>query len=279
MNPASPVVSGATGVIRGEIEQKTANSSAGAKTAESPKYGHIIVLTGIVAAGKSSIVKALQKVDPSFHEEDLDLRRDPEKPTPPGLEQKMIDDAIDRSLKGGKTIISLFKNTLLADRIRERTLSGIPVQTVLAHCPFDEITVRLEARNKAAEAPGGDPKNYRDNVAPLQQFASLYTQDAAGRETITRAKAIEYFNRSFDQIVIHAKKDPAFTDTEEQIAKDKAESCKEFLIKLGFTHDSVVEIQVKPKAHYDEVIDTSKYRDESTREKLVRELLGKLAKS
>ena len=64
--------------------------------------GNVIVLTGIVAAGKSSIVKAIQKVDPDFHEEDLDLRRDPKTPTTKEMELAMIDDAIDRSLAGEK---------------------------------------------------------------------------------------------------------------------------------------------------------------------------------
>lgn len=62
--------------------------------------GNVIVLTGIVAAGKSSIVKAVQKVDPAFHEEDLDLRRDPKTPTTDEMELAMIDDTINRSLAG-----------------------------------------------------------------------------------------------------------------------------------------------------------------------------------
>ena len=255
--------------IKDTVLQNTHDSQAQAIKGK----GNVIVLTGIVAAGKSSIVKAIQKVDPDFHEEDLDLRRDLKTPTTKEMELAMIDDTIDRSLAGEKTVISLMNVDHFARRMLERGITGIPVKTILAHCPFSEIPGRLEARNQAAESPGGDPGNYRDPLVPMDQFAGLYTQREDGIEEIDRSTASEFFNTSFDKMIAHAKKvgDPLPSD--EQIAKDKTESCEGFLKQLGFTNESQMKVSVMPREAFDVIIDTSKYRDAESREAIVAKIL------
>lgn len=263
--------------IKSDNLNPTATSASISK--ENPKKGLVIVLTGVVSAGKSSIVQALKSVDPEFHEEDLDLRRDPETPTTAKMTEEMIDDTINRSLQGKKTIISLFKASEFAKRITERMaiekdLASIPVKTVLAHCPLEEIPVRLEARNKAAEAQGGDPKNWRNPSVAIDQFASLYTKSIAGKEKVTRDKAIKYFNECFDKMILHdnhGQPPPA-----EQMKKDnevKEADCQKFLKKLGFDNPSQTEILVAPKFNYDLIVDTTLYRSSSSREQLVRKML------
>ncbi len=240
--------------------------------------GQIIVLTGIVASGKSSIVKAIQTLDPEYVEEDLDLRRDPTLETKPETELEMIDDTINRSLNGGKTVISLLKSNHLTRRMDERGISGVPVSTLLAHCPFSEIPGRLDARNNAAEGPGGDLGNWRDPLAPLDQFLELYTKSANGLEEIDRDQATEYFNTSFDKSVAHSKKMGTFDVSDEQLLLDKVIFCKEFLDKLGFTDDTQ-KITVAPRAHFDEVIDTSTCRDPQSREAVVSKIFQNHFKS
>lgn len=236
--------------------------------------GYIIVLTGIVAAGKSSIVKAFQAVDSQFHEEDLDLRRDPKMETTDKMELDMIDETIDRSLKGEKIIISLMKADSMAKRMMERNIEGIPVKTVLAHCPFNEIPIRLNARNLAAEAPGGDLGNYRNPTVPLDQFASLYVpKGSQGIELIERSKAIEIFDSSFDQLIAHIKKYEDSPPSDEQFARDKIEFRQSFLKDIGFTEDSQMQIFVGPKETYDFIMDTTKYRDMGSRKEIISQFI------
>jgi len=242
------------------------------------KPGTIIVLTGIVAAGKSSIVKALQAIDPQFKEEDLDLRRDPKTPTTDDMERQMIDDTIDRSLNGEKTIISLYKADLLGKRLKERGITDVKFATVLAHCPFTEIPGRLESRNTAALAPKGNPENYRNPLTPIDQFAELYMGDLAGTEKIDRATAIQYFNTSFDRMIEYGRKLGDTFPPEEQIKKDKEDGLQDFLKAIGFKDSSQNEIYVKPKFDYNKVMDTSKYRDDESRQKFLRTLLTDIEK-
>ena len=235
--------------------------------------GIIIVLTGIVAAGKSSIVKAVRSIDPEYKEEDLDDRRDPQKPTTPEMELKMIDDVIDRSLEGKKTIVSLLKADSLSQRMLERNISALPVKTLLAHCPFSEIPIRLGARNRAAQEPGGDPNNYRDPFAPLLQFASLYMNNKEGIEEIDRAQAIKFFDSSFDEMVERTRQRGDPLPQDEELAKEKSNDRDLFLMQLGFTDESQAKVNVAPKDSYDIVIDTSKYRDEASRKEVIGKIL------
>lgn len=255
--------------MKNTVLQNTQNT----KAEDIKNKGNVIILTGIVAAGKSSIVKAVQKVDPAFHEEDLDLRRDPKTPTTDEMELAMIDDTINRSLAGEKTIISLMKIDNFTQRMLQRGITGIPVKTVLAHCPFSEIPSRLDARNSAAEAPGGNPENYRDTLVPIDQFASLYMRKDGGIEEIDRAQAIEYFNTSFDKMIAHAKKVGNSLPSDEQVAIDKVESLAIFLKQIGFTDESQTKITVAPKDAFDVIIDTSKCRDPDSREAIVKKML------
>lgn len=227
---------------------------------------------GIVASGKSSIVKAIHKVDSDFYEEDLDLRRDPKTPTTNEMELEMIDDTINRSLAGEKTIISLMKADALTQRMLQRNIAGIPIKKVLVHCPFSEIPNRLDARNSAAEAPGGDSENYRDPLVPIDQFAELYTQNDGGIEEIDRYQAIDFFNTSFDKMIAHSKKVGNPLPSDEQIAKDKIQGCDVFLKQLGFT-DMTQTISVAPREAYDVILDTSKCKDEASREAIVTKML------
>jgi shikimate kinase len=243
------------------------------------RKGDIVVITGIVAAGKSSITNAIKTVDPQFYEEDLDLRRDPETPTTPEMEMQMIDDTINRSLQGGKTIISLMHIGMVKKRAEERGITDLPVKTVLLHCPFSEISDRLETRNSAAEALGGDPKNYRNPLVPLDQFAALYlNRQDGGIETIERVQATAFFNSSFDKMVAHAKKQGDLLPPEEQIAIDKVQSRQEFLIQLGFVDKSQTQVRAAPRAAYDFVVDTSTCRDTASCVKIAGKLLQRMSK-
>ena len=159
-------------------------------------------------------------------------------------------------------------------RLIQRGITGIPVKTVLAHCPFSEIPGRLEARNSAAEAPGGNPENYRDPLVPIDQFAGLYTRTDGGIEEINRVQATEYFNTSFDKMIAHAKKVGNSLPSDDQIAIDKVESLELFLKQIGFTDASQTKITVGPKAAFDVVIDTSKCRDPDSREAIVKKMLA-----
>lgn len=230
--------------------------------------GQIIVLTGIVASGKSSIVKAIQAVDPEYFEEDLDLRRDPTIETTNDMELEMIDDTIDRSLKGEKTVISLLKSNHLTRRMDNRGISGLPITTILAHCPFSEIPGRLDTRNNAAEEPGGDLGNWRLPTVPLEQFNEIYIKSEDGKEEIDRDQATEFYNTSFDKVVAHEKKMGTMEFSDEQISLDKKKFCKKFLDDLGFTEDTQ-KIKVTPRAHFDVIIDTSTCRDAMSREAVV----------
>jgi shikimate kinase len=238
-----------------------------------PLKGTIITLTGIVAAGKSSITHAVRTIDPSFHEEDLDLRRDPTSPTTEEIEMQMIDDTIDRSLQGGGTVISLMDPDKLKKRAIERGILDLPVKTLLLHCPFSEIPARLRARNNAAISASGDPKNYRNPVVPLEQFAELYAHHETGIETIDRNQAINFFNSSFDEMIAHEKKMNNPLPPDEQIATDKMQFCKDFLALLGFVNESQTQIRVSPKKEYDLVIDTSTCRDLASRVQLLSRLI------
>jgi len=66
--------------------------------------------------------------------------------------------------------------------------------------------------------------------------------------------------------------------SDEQLALDKVIFCKEFLEKLGFSEDTQ-KIKVAPKAHFDEVIDTSTCRDAQSREAVVSKLFQNNFKS
>lgn len=83
---------------------------------------------------------------------------------------------------------------------------------------------------------------------------------------------------SFDKMIAHAKKvgDPRPSD--EQIAKDKIESCKGFLKQLGFTDESQTKVTVTQKEAFDVIIDTSKYRDPKSREAIVVKILKQWGK-
>jgi hypothetical protein len=252
---------------------KTMNHSTDSQSKVLKDKGSVIILTGIVASGKSSIVKAVQKVDPGFYEEDLDLRRDPKTPTTDQMEIAMIDDTINRSLAGEKTIIGLMKADAFTQRMLQRGISGIPIKKILVHCPFSEIPSRLEARNSAAEAPGGNPENWRDPLVPIDQFAQLYKQKEKGIEEIDRFQAIEFFNTSFDKMIVHAKKVGNPLPPDEQIAIDKVEGLDIFLKQLGFTDQTQTKISVAPREAYDVILDTSKCRDEASREAAVVKIL------
>jgi len=237
--------------------------------------GSIIILTGIVSSGKSSISEAVRSIDPEYKEEDLDLdgRRDPQQPTTPEVELKMIDDVIDRSLAGKKTIVSLLKADSLSQRMLERNISALPVKTLLAHCPFSEIPIRLGARNRASQEPGGNPNNYRNPFDPLLQFASLYMNNKEGIEEIDRAQAIKFFDSSFDEMVERVRQRGDPLPQGEELAKEKSSDRDLFLKQLGFTDESQTKVNVAPKDSYDVVIDTSKYRDEASRKEIIGKIL------
>jgi len=235
--------------------------------------GSIIVLTGIVASGKSSISGAVISIDPEYKEEELDERRNPQEPTTPEMELKMIDDVIDRSLAGKKTIVSLLKAESLSKRMLERNISGLPVKTLLAHCPFSEIPIRLGARNRASQEPGGNPNNYRNPFDPLLQFASLYMNNKEGIEEIDRAQAIKFFDSSFDEMVERVRQRGDPLPQGEELVKEKSSDRDLFLKQLGFTDESQTKVNVAPKDSYDVVIDTSKYRDEASRKEIIGKIL------
>lgn len=238
--------------------------------------GRIIVLTGIVSAGKSSMVKAIQSIDKEYHEEDLDLRRDPTIETTREMVRDMLDDTINRSLTGKKTVISLFKIKDLVSRILERGIKeALPITTVLLHCPFHEIPSRLDNRNTAAESPGGNPANYRNPSVAIDQYASLYVRkmNGEGIEKMTRATAIACYTDCFDKMIAHARRNREQLPSNEQIEKDRIEMREAFLIKLGFTDASVTEIAIESKAKYDFTIDTSSANNDSAREAFARQIL------
>jgi shikimate kinase len=235
------------------------------------RKGEIVVLTGIVSAGKSSITGAIQTIDPQFCEEDLDLRRDPEMTTTREMEYEMMDDTINRSLAGGKTVISLFDPDRLKRRAAAKGINDLPIKTVLLHCPFSEIPDRLETRNQAAKFPMGDPKNYREPIAPLDQYALLYGPSQNPVETIDRTQAIDAYNSSFDKTVAHAKERGDRLSSDDEIARDKEQSRDAHLQQLGF-NASQTEISVAPTKAYDLVIDTSSCRDTASRVEAVKQL-------
>lgn len=226
--------------------------------------GSVIVLAGTSTAGKSSIVNALKKLDPDIVEEDLDLRNDTQKIPGPNAQSDMMDDVIKHSLQGKKVVVHVdqaykFLNHMLARKV------DLPVKTVLAFCPFHELSRRLIERNRKAEGPGGDPQNLRDPLMPIDNFSNLYTQakePSKSLEKITRDQAIKTYNDHFDKMIAYARKLGRDLPPDEVIASDKVESLREFLSNLGFKEgiDSV-NIEPRRKEDYHFIFDTQKYGD------------------
>ncbi len=269
--------------LRSELEKRTSLAYKRAFDIAMASYqfthlfakGDIIVLAGTSTAGKSSIVKALKKLEPDRIEEDLDLRRDPRQLTHPGMQLEMIDDVIDHSLQGKKVVVHVDQGYKFLQRIFERNVSA-PVRVVLAFCPFHELSKRLTERNLKAKQPDGDIRNYRDPLMPIGNFGELYTQKKGpekGLEKITRLQAKTAFNTHFDDMIEYAKGAGHSLPSKEQIAIDKVFFLNKFLSQLGFK-DNLEEVEIEPrnKDHYNLIFDTYEHRDEQGLAEIARKL-------
>jgi hypothetical protein len=241
--------------------------------------GDVIVLAGTSTAGKSSIVAALKKIDPTLIEEDLDLRNDTQILPSANAQQEMMDDVIKHSLLGKRVIVHVDQAYKFLNHLLEKNVE-VPVTTVLAFCPFHELSQRLIERNRKAQAPGGNPQNLRDPLMPIDNFANLYTQTKTagqGLETITRDRAIEIHDHHFDKMIAYIKKIGRDLPPEEEIPNDKIESLQNFLSKLGFKEglDSV-EVEPRNKEDYNFIFDTHKYSEQVGSEMIAQQIYDAL---
>lgn len=247
------------------------------------KPGDVIVLAGTSTAGKSSIVNSLKKIDPEIVEEDLDLRTSDTQTIPgPTAQRDMMDDVIKHSLKGKKVVVHVDQAYKFLDHILLRKVE-LPVKTVLAFCPFHELSRRLAERNRKAEAPGGNPQNLRDPLMPIDNFGNLYTQakePGKGLEIIKRDQAVKIYNDHFDKMIAYARKLKKDLPSDEEIARDKIASLNEFLSNLGFKKgvDSV-DIEPRNMEQYNFIFDTHKYGDAEGSATIAKMLYDALKKS
>ena len=248
------------------------------------KPGDVIVLAGTSTAGKSSIVSALKKLDPDIVEEDLDLRTSNTQEIPgPNAQRDMLNRwIIKHSLQGKKVVVHVDQAYKFLNHILERKVD-LPVKTVLAFCPFHELSRRLVERNRKAEEPGGNPQNLRDPLMPIDNFGNLYTQakePGKGLEIIKRDRAVEIYNDHFDKMIAYARKLGRDLPEDEVIARDKVDSLNEFLSNLGFK-EGVESVNVEPrnKEHYNFIFDTYKYGDTEGSETIAQMLYDDLKKS
>ena len=140
------------------------------------------------------------------------------------MRKEMMDDVIKHSLQGKKVVVHVDQAYKFLDHILKRGVE-LPVTTVLAFCPFHELSRRLAERNRKAEEPGGDPQNLRDPLMPIDNFGNLYTQTKGpgqGLETIQRDRAVEVYNDHFDKMIAYAKRLGRDLPPEDVIARDRS---------------------------------------------------------
>lgn len=173
-------------------------------------------------------------------------------------ERIMEEEVIEQAMGGGSVIFDPYDEEAFLARMIEKN-NYVPLKMGLAYCPFPDLADRVAQRNRKALATG-NLDDYRNPLAPLQQFCDFYRPAKDGEtvlDTLHRAEVERIFEEAFQQqtdyFLSEARKQPPhpplLPTADERYSRlmQEHDSLKmDMLTKLGFTDPGVTEVKITP---------------------------------
>jgi len=164
-------------------------------------------------------------------------------------ERKMEEEVIEHAMRGESVIFDPYDEKAFLARMIEKN-NFAPLKLGLAYCPFPDLAERVAKRNINALA-SGRLDDYRDPLAPLEQFCDFYRPAERGEtvlDTLHRSEVEQAFEHAFKQqadFLLKQVQEPTTADNEHTDLVKKHDDMKaEIMKKLGFSDPSVMDVDI-----------------------------------